>query len=244
MGELPEMRIFCAALLAAVLAQDDLDSFARGKKKKNKTKVPTTTTTTTTTTATTTSTTVTDQPDKNYQDPVLNEIFNKKEREEQQYESTTAISDAGQQEYNPPQQQQQINYDGNLNLNEIEIKMMLQPDFKKFCWNCNVGGNNDPDLLRAKCMAEGKYEACSSGNSDCYVTMRKNEGRINMLQSGCKQLSACSAESRQVMGGACKPGAEKGPSHCNYCCDYENCNLEFLEANNYDPTLAAFELSA
>ena len=42
---------------------------------------------------------------------------------------------------------------------------MLQPDFKKFCWNCNVGGNNDPDLLRAKCMAEGKYEACSSGNS-------------------------------------------------------------------------------
>lgn len=106
-----------------MLAQDDLDSFARGKKKKNKTKVPTTTedpttttTTTTTTTATTTSTTVTDPPKKNYQDSVLNEIFNKKEREDPQYESTTAISDAGQQqnEYNPPQQQ--INYDGNLNL--------------------------------------------------------------------------------------------------------------------------------
>ena len=121
---------------------------------------------------------------------------------------------------------------------------MLQPDFKKFCWNCNVGGNNDPDSLKAKCMAEGKYEACSSGNSDCYVTMRKNDGQINMLQSGCKQLAACSAESKQVMGGACRPGAEKGPSHCNYCCDYENCNLEFLEVNNYDPAYTAFEQSA
>ena len=112
---------------AAVLAQDDsdLDFFARGKKSKNKNKnkVPTTTleATTTTTTTTTTSTTTaapstTKAPVKNYQDPILNEIFNKKEREEDTYEATTAITDAAQQnEYNPPSQQQ-ISYDGNLNL--------------------------------------------------------------------------------------------------------------------------------
>ena len=62
-----------------------------------------------------------------------------------------------------------------------------------------------------------------------------------MLQMGCKQLKACSAETEQTMGGACGPGRTKGPSHCNYCCDYENCNLEFMEANYYDPELSAFE---
>ena len=136
------MRIFCTALLgkwlklvttnlvkqmfsAAVLAQDDsdLDFFARGKKSKNKNKnkVPTTTLepTTTTTTTTTTSTTTaapstTKAPIKNYQDPILNEIFNKKEREDDNYEATTAITNAQQNEYNPPSQQ--ISYDGNLNL--------------------------------------------------------------------------------------------------------------------------------
>lgn len=101
--------------LAAVLAQeDDFDYFARGKKNKNKSKGKAPTTTmepTTTTTTTTTSTTVTDSPVKNYQDPILNEIFNKQPREES-YESTTALNDV-QSEYNPPQQ---ISYDGDLNL--------------------------------------------------------------------------------------------------------------------------------
>ena len=62
--------------------------------------------------------------------------------------------------------------------NEVEIKMMLQPDFKKFCWNCNIGGISDPDSLKSACLDRGHYQACSSGNSDCFVTMRKNEGSL------------------------------------------------------------------
>ena len=41
-----------------------------------------------------------------------------------------------------------------------------------------------------------------------------------------------------------RPGAAKGPSHCNYCCNYENCNIEFVELNNYDPPFAAFQDAA
>ena len=85
--------------------------------------------------------------------------------------------------------------------NQIEIKMMLQPDFKKFCWNCNIGGAETSEELKERCLGEGSYQACSSGNSDCFVTMRKNEGKVNMLQMGCKQPAACANESSQTMQG-------------------------------------------
>ena len=85
--------------------------------------------------------------------------------------------------------------------NQIEIKMMLQPDFKKFCWNCNIGGGATSEELKERCLGEGSYQACSSGNSDCFVTMRKNEGKVNMLQMGCKQPAACANESSQTMQG-------------------------------------------
>ena len=65
-----------------------------------------------------------------------------------------------------------------------------------------------------------------------------------MLQMGCKQMKACTAETEQTMQGqnpTCGPKRTKGPSHCNYCCDYENCNLEFMESNYYDPDLPAFK---
>ena len=64
-----------------------------------------------------------------------------------------------------------------------------------------VSFKSHTETLKNKCLSEGKYEACSTGNSDCYVTMRKSDGQINMLQSGCKQLQACSAESRQTLQG-------------------------------------------
>ena len=78
---------------------------------------------------------------------------------------------------------------------------MLQPDFKKFCWNCNIGGAETSEELKERCLGEGSYQACSSGNSDCFVTMRKNEGKVNMLQMGCKQPAACANESSQTMQG-------------------------------------------
>ena len=78
---------------------------------------------------------------------------------------------------------------------------MLQPDFKKFCWNCNIGGGATSEELKERCLGEGSYQACSSGNSDCFVTMRKNEGKVNMLQMGCKQPAACANESSQTMQG-------------------------------------------
>lgn len=78
---------------------------------------------------------------------------------------------------------------------------MLQPDFKKFCWNCNIGGAATSEELKERCLGEGSYQACSSGNSDCFVTMRKNEGKVNMLQMGCKQPAACANESSQTMQG-------------------------------------------
>ena len=118
---------------------------------------------------------------------------------------------------------------------------MKQPDFRRFCWRCNVNGIGNQVELQNACVRTGFAEACYSGNDGCFVEERKNEGEIGFLSMGCMSTPSCKSGRNQLTKGKfpqCNPNTEN-QSHCKGCCDgKEQCNLIFMAKNGFDPSFA------
>ena len=70
-----------------------------------------------------------------------------------------------------------------------------------------------------------KTKKCRS-KEGCFLDFRTRNGKIEMIEMGCKQMKACKNEMKQngkIAGrGRCRPNSTSW-SHCRQCCSGPNC---------------------
>merc|ERR1712117_63652 len=70
-----------------------------------------------------------------------------------------------------------------------------------------------------------KTKKCRS-NEGCFLDFRTRNGKIEMIEMGCKQMKACKNEMKQngktSHSGRCRPNS-KSWSHCRQCCNGPHC---------------------
>jgi len=106
-----------------------------------------------------------------------------------------------------------------------------------WCWTCNAKNAGE-------CRREGKFEQCMDNEQVCEIEIRKRDGRMESVSTGCKWRRACLDNTRQNFINdpykhqhQCKPAKwhlrnGKGPSVCRQCCnDDKLCGLEWIERN-------------
>lgn len=128
----------------------------------------------------------------------------------------------------------------NYFIKELEKqRVQKQPDFRRFCWRCDVQGEADQVELQNTCVRTGFAEACYGGNDGCYVEQRKNEGNINFLTMGCQSKPSCISDKNVLTQGKfpqCNPTTDN-QSYCKRCCDEkEQCNLIWMAKAGFDPS--------
>ncbi|CAG5114364.1 Oidioi.mRNA.OKI2018_I69.chr2.g8422.t1.cds [Oikopleura dioica] len=115
-----------------------------------------------------------------------------------------------------------------------------QPDFARYCWRCNVGGNFRLDkaglaAAQNKCVAEGHIEVCYKGNNGCYTETRLSPGQdgetfLTMVDMGCQDYDQCKKSQNYLFKPKypqCQPEGKQ--SHCKNCCEGEKqCNLAWV----------------
>ena len=221
------MKLFNSFLFAVALSQTMETTTGlseRGRKKNKKpttpaptttqeptttTEEPTTTTTTTTTDVTTEGADVTTETTTPYAPPAQ---FKESETVDYKPDNSNAIVAAILDDVvaNRP-----LRPESDEEAAELARKEAL-PDFARYCWRCNVGGNfplTKAGLAEAqnKCVMEGHIDVCYRGNNGCYtetvsvtscrhpiksLIQRLSPGKdgetfLTMVDMGCQDYGAC-----------------------------------------------------
>ena len=105
------------------------------------------------------------------------------------------------------------------------------------CWRCDGAKN------WGECAQLGHLEQCEESATSCQLTIRKRDGEVEGIFTGCKQKEACQNNKAQnfvtnaenndndYSENQCRPAADNGPSVCRQCCFANNCNynLDFMD---------------
>jgi len=111
------------------------------------------------------------------------------------------------------------------------------------CWRCDGAKN------WGECASAGYLEQCEESATSCQLTIRKRDGEVEGIFTGCKQKEAClnnkaqnfvtNSENQNYQDNQCRPSADNGPSVCRQCCYANNCNfnLDFMDILGWSQNL-------
>ena len=118
------------------------------------------------------------------------------------------------------------------------------------CWRCDGAAN------WGECASAGHLEQCEESATSCQITIRKRDGAVEGIFTGCKQREACEnnksnnfvtltaenenwAEQGWEDPNQCRPSTQNGPSVCRQCCYANNCNynLDFMDQQGWSQVL-------
>lgn len=104
------------------------------------------------------------------------------------------------------------------------------------CWTCNNAAN------WAECANHGSLVQCEESATSCELEIRRRDGAIEQINTGCKQREACENNKAQnyvsldyTDNNQCRPDEDEGPSVCRQCCHSNNCNfmLDFIDLDGW-----------
>jgi len=160
---------------------------------------------------------------------------------------------------NPPQQQQQVasnqayqaSYAADVGSGDaegvtgsgdgyyqVDLSSPAQPVHASSiaCWTCNNAAN------WAECANRGTLVQCEESATSCELEIRRRDGAIEQINTGCKQREACENNKSQnyesldyTDNNQCRPDEDEGPSVCRQCCHANNCNymLDFIDLDGW-----------
>ena len=103
------------------------------------------------------------------------------------------------------------------------------------CWTCNSRN-------WAECANTGTLVQCEESATSCELEIRRRDGQIEQINTGCKQREACENNKAQnyvslenTENNQCRPDEDEGPSVCRQCCHSNNCNymLDFIDLDGW-----------
>ena len=104
------------------------------------------------------------------------------------------------------------------------------------CWTCQNAQN------WAECAQHGTLVQCEESATSCELEIRRRDGSIEQINTGCKQKEACENNKAQnyisldyTDNNQCRPDEDEGPSVCRQCCHSNNCNymLDFIDLDGW-----------
>merc|ERR1739838_137303 len=104
------------------------------------------------------------------------------------------------------------------------------------CWTCQNAQN------WAECAQHGTLVQCEASATSCELEIRRRDGSIEQINTGCKQAAACENNKAQnydsldyTDNNQCRPDEDEGPSVCRQCCHSNNCNymLDFIDLDGW-----------
>jgi len=110
------------------------------------------------------------------------------------------------------------------------------------CWRCSGARS------WIECAQNGQLDHCQESATSCQIEVRRRDGIIESINTGCKQRQACENNKAQNFPGGeenptanqCRPDVNtEGPSVCRQCCYANNCNynLDFFNTDGWSQLL-------